>query len=65
MPARPTLVPSQPSSGPPSDRQISLYISEMCAELRQLAKQPRFRTVNYLLDMARLESERLSKELPD
>ena len=64
MPARPPFAPP-PSSGTPSDRQICLYISEMCSELRQLAKRPKLRTINYLLDMARLESEKMGKELPD
>lgn len=65
MPARPPPAPSSPLSGAPTDRQICHYISEMCSELRQLARRPRFRTVSYLLDMARLEAERMGKEMPD
>ena len=56
---------SSPSPLPhaPTDKQILAYIAEMCAELRCLAHRPRFRTVNYLLDMARLEAERSLKDL--
>ena len=49
----------------PSDKQVCFYVAEMCSELRRLAKGPRFRTVGYLLDMARLEAEKLGKDLPD
>lgn len=63
MPARPRpVLPS--SSSAPSDKEICRYIAEMCSELRLLAKHSRFRTINYLLDMARLEAERLGQELP-
>ncbi len=65
MPARHPVAPPQPLPGPPSDRQICLYISEMCSELRHLARRPKFRTISYLLDMARLESEKMAKDLPD
>lgn len=65
MPARRPPAPPSSLPGAPTDRQICTYISEMCSELRQLAKRPRFRTVNYLLDMARLEAERMGKEMPD
>ena len=52
-----------PSSGPPTDEQICAYVAEMCAELRHLARRPQLRTINYLLDMARLESERMARML--
>ena len=58
-------VPPAPLPSTPTEKQICTYIAEMCAELRHLARRPRFRTVGYLLDMARLEAERTAKELPD
>ncbi|WP_237481698.1 hypothetical protein [Lichenibacterium dinghuense] len=60
--------PFDPTKQPPyspSDKQICLYVAEMCVGLRQLATRHRLRTITYLLDMARLESERTAKELPD
>ncbi|RYC31788.1 hypothetical protein D3273_11685 [Lichenibacterium minor] len=63
MPVSPSQVPPPPS-GRPSDKQICHYISEMCLELSHLARRPNFRTISYLLDMARLESEKMGKELP-
>lgn len=57
--------PPRPLSSAPSDKQVCTYIAEMCTELKQLARRPRFRTISYLLDMARLESERTAKDLPD
>jgi hypothetical protein len=54
-----------PTPGIPSEKEICRYIAEMCSELRLLAKHSRLRTVNYLLDMARLEAERLGETLPD
>ena len=53
-----------PSSLPhtPTDEQLLAYIAQMCTELRSLARRPKFKTVNYLLDMARLEAERASKD---
>ena len=65
MSGRSTFDPPQPPPGTPTDKQICLYIAEMCTELRHLARRPRFRTISYLLDMARLESERTAKDLPD
>ena len=65
MPARHSVPPPEPQPGSPTERQICLYISEMCSELRHLAKHPKFRTISYLLDMARMESERMAKDLPD
>lgn len=65
MSARPVFVPPPPAPGTPTDKQICTYVAEMCTELRYLARRPRFRTINYLLDMARLESEKLAKDLPD
>ena len=65
MNARPVLAPPPALPGTPTDKETCQYISEMCAELRHLAKRPRFRTINYLLDMARLEAEKMGKELPD
>ncbi len=47
----------------PSNEDICAYIAEICAELRDLAQRPPFRTINYLLDMARLEAERMGKEI--
>ncbi len=52
-----------PSASSPTDEQVCGYIAEMCSELRHLARAPRFRIIGYLLDMARLESERLAKDL--
>ncbi len=46
----------------PSGEDVCLYIAELCGELRSLGQSPRFRTINYLLDMARLEAERSAKE---
>lgn len=48
--------------GPTTD-ELCTYVAEMCAELRALTRRPSFRTLNYLLDMARLEAERMSKDL--
>lgn len=62
MSARPVL-PQPAPSGSPSDADICAYIAELCAELRHLARKPRLRTIDYLLDMARLEAERTAKEL--
>ena len=64
MSSGPPVVPP-PSPGTPSDRDICQYIAEMCAELRGLASGATFRTLNYLLDMARLEAERLARSLPE
>ena len=47
----------------PSSEELCSYIAEMCGELRSLSRLPTFRTINYLLDMARLEAERTAKEL--
>ena len=47
----------------PSNEDLCAYIAEICAELRDLAQRPPFRTINYLLDMARLEAERMGKEI--
>ena len=65
MSARHPVAPPQPLPEPPSDRQICVYISEMCSELRHMARRPKFRTISYLLDMARLEAEKMAKDLPD
>lgn len=62
MNARTSATPP-PASGPPTDEQLCTYIAEMCGELRHLARRPQFRTINYLLDMARVESERMAKVL--
>jgi hypothetical protein len=64
MEARPTFG-SPPLGTPPSDKQVSLYVAEMCVELRRMARKPRFRTISYLLDMVRLEAERIAGDLPD
>ena len=64
MPARPPVALCPPSPGTPSEKEICQYIAEMCGELRRLASHSKFRTVGYLLDMARLESERMAKDLP-
>ena len=65
MNARPALTPPPSPSGSPTDEQLCTYIAEMCSELRHLARRPRFRTINYLLDMARLESEKMARDLRD
>ena len=44
-----------------SDAEIAVYVAELCRELRDLSREPEFRTLNYLLDMARLEAERVAK----
>ena len=49
MNARPVLAPPSALPGAPTDKETCQYIAEMCAELRHLAKRPRFRTINYLL----------------
>lgn len=41
-----------------SDALLFAYLTQMSAELRTLSHGPKFRTVNSLLDMARLEAER-------
>ena len=64
MSVRPASSP-QPSSVTPTDKQICAYIAEMCTDLGHLARRPSLRTIKYLLDMARLESERAGKDLPD
>jgi len=46
----------------PTGEDLCLYIAEICDELRSLARSPRFRMINYLLDMARLEAERSANE---
>ena len=56
-------LPSPPSETA-SDAVVFAYIAQMSAELRSLSHGPKFRTVNYLLDMARLEAERSVKEVP-
>ncbi len=47
----------------PSAEDLCIYVAELCSELRALTRRPRFRTLNYLLDMARLEAERMAKDL--
>ena len=44
-----------------TDAQLATYIAEMCREMRSLSRAPQFRALNYLLDMARIEAERLAK----
>lgn len=39
------------------------YIAETCAELYRLAGPPRLRTLSYLIDMARIEAERIAKDV--
>ncbi len=56
--------PPSPAS-PPSDKDICLYVAEMCTELRRMARRPRFRTISYLLDVVRLEAEKIAGDLPD
>ena len=46
-----------------SDAEIAAYVAEICRELRGLSWEPKFRTLNYLLDMARLEAERMARKL--
>lgn len=48
-----------------SDAQIAAYVAEICRELRGLSREPEFRTLNYLLDMARLEAERMARKPSD
>ncbi|RYB04966.1 hypothetical protein [Lichenibacterium ramalinae] len=62
MNARPPVTPPS-ASGPPTDEQLCDYIADMCGELRHLARRPQFRTISYLLDMARVEAERMAKAL--
>ena len=64
MNARTAFGPSSPGL-PPSDKEICLYVAEMCSELRRMARRPRFRTISYLLDMVRLEAEKMAGDLPD
>ncbi len=64
MDGRPAFGPLPPTS-PPTDRQICLYLAEMCSELRRMARRPRFRTIAYLLDMVRLEAEKMAETLPE
>ena len=47
----------------PTAEELCVYVAELCAELRALTRRPNFRTLNYLLDMARLEAERMAKTL--
>ena len=65
MSARPPSALLPPSPGTPSEKDICRYIAEMCSELRGLASGAKFRTINYLLDMARLEAERVAQSLPE
>ena len=46
----------------PTETELCAYVAEMCGELRTLTKRPSFRTLNYLLDMARLEAERMAND---
>jgi hypothetical protein len=62
MSARP-VSPQTAPPGPPTDADTCAYIAELCAELRYLARKPRLRTIDYLLDMVRLEAERTAKDL--
>lgn len=62
MSARP-VGPKTAPPAPPTDAETCAYIAELCAELRHLARKPRLRTIDYLLDMARLEAERTAKAL--
>ena len=48
-----------------SDGEIAAYVAEICRELRGLSREPEFWTSNYLLDMARLEAERMVKKPSD
>ena len=57
----PQLPGSRASS--PSAEELCSYIAEICGELRALTRHPTFRTLNYLLDMARLEAERMARDL--
>ena len=55
--------PSPISAGvAPTEGELCAYVAEMCGELRTLSRRPSFRTLNYLLDMARLEAERMAKD---
>ena len=45
----------------PSIAEMATYISDTCADLRRVATHPRLRTINYLLDMARVEASRLAE----
>lgn len=56
-------LPADSAPGPPTDADTCAYIAELCAELRHLARKPRLRTIDYLLDMVRLEAERTAKDL--
>ncbi len=53
----------KPEGAIPNSEDVCIYIAEICGELRTLAQGPRFRTINYLLDMARLEAERMAKDM--
>lgn len=64
MDARTAFGPPPPHS-PPTDKEICLYVAEMCTELRRMARRPRFRTISYLLDMVRLEAEKIAGDLPE
>jgi hypothetical protein len=60
----PTAFGPLPPGSQPSDKEICLYVAEMCTELRRMARRPRFRTISYLLDMVRLEAEKIASDLP-
>ncbi len=64
MNARPAFGAPSPGSSP-SDKEICLYVADMCTELRRMARRPRFRMIGYLLDMIRLEAEKIAGDLPD
>lgn len=40
---------------------IAAYVADMCADLRRVATHPKMRTISSLLDMARVEAERLAE----
>lgn len=51
------------SSSRATGADVCAYIGDLCAELGELAQRPGCRTLQYLLAMARVEAERLSKEM--
>ena len=48
-----------------TDAEIAAYVAEACRDLRGLSRTVRFRTLNYMLDAARIEAERIARAVAE
>ena len=49
------------SRAEPTATEIATYVAETCRELRVVTKDPRFRTLSYLIDHVRIEAEKIAR----